>query len=495
MKKLICLVLSAVLALGALSLFAGCAESEVKDKAKKAEVLAAFDSAEASAFDMTMETSVEASSESDESASETTVSERTDITAYEEDSLVYGDMYMTVSADSSYRSETYTSTESSKNYVFGFARGKEAYAASGEWKDRGVKAGDFDALVEDYRKTAEPLTSTDISALFDPDSFVQTGSSVSGAEEYLGLATQTEGKVFETSKGYRIEYDFVEEYRNLAKKLEAAAPFYAENPDCTVSELFEAAGLAGFEDFFFLNAIYDGSMPAEVCIGPSESFAENMKDLGKNTEKELIGDLFGIEIGEGDKASFTFKVSAELDGKLAFKDLSMTLKVSAEANLQGTKTKFKADISLEAKACASKPAVRSLTGLTAALTRPDAGTYPFQKIYDSWSTSLYESESGEYLDGDLTGNAVVQEDGTTVVTLTFTGENEGCPAVTETWTVDLTAIPDGGRAEHVFFTDYMGGSYLGITAEIYAGPGYYEIYGPYNFQRTEIPEKHYTVTL
>ena len=467
MKRLACVLLSAVFMLGALALCAGCG-SEVTDEAKKKEILAAFDKAEISMFEMTVEVSAMASSKRDDGFSITKSTARSDVVAYEENGRLYGDMYMDVSADAISGDDDYSQSETSKVYTVAFARGDIAYTDSGEWADCNVKEGDFDALIENYRGTADPLSSADISALFDLESLGQ-----GDVEAYVELATGIDGKVIKTNGGYRIEYDFVDGYRQLIRKLESAMPYYAEHPDITVSELFEVAGMAGAEKIYFFYDDTDYTSAPASYWGSPEELAEYLKSAEEDTGRELARNMFSLSyLGEEDKASLTIKVTAELDGELRFKSLSMLFQSSVELSNETGETwsDSKTELSMQVKALSQTPALRTLTGLKAELYRPAVGTFG---LGNETSASLYLPVGGDRIDGKLTGKAVVQEDGPAVVTLTFTGDHG--PAVTETWTVDLMAISVGERVSHTFFTEYMGETYRGLSEEIASEFDSYEI--------------------
>ncbi len=499
MKKLACIVLSAVLLMGTLALFAGC--GQVKDEAKRQEILAAFNKAEPTMFKMSVdvfeETSKEpsAAEESDDKTEETeeetyreSASGHADLTAYEEGGLVYGDMYTDASADSERTSDGTTVTDAARTYALSFARGNIAYTAAGEWETRrGVEEGNFDALLENYRETADPLSSTGISSLSDLGVVGEVDT-----EEYLDLATHFEGKVFNSFGGYRIEYDFVEIYRKIVQKLENAAPYYAENPDITVAELFEAADLKGAEDIYFLAwGSGHGDELASDCFGSPETFAETMKRVREHTEEELVSKLFAIGLDEDDSCTLTYKVTAELDGSLAFKNLSLTLGYTANTDTDTAKLYFKNGVFLSMEALPEKPVLRALTGLTAGLSRPVPATYDLN-LFGSEPVTLQPSAAGEKgIAGTLTASLSVQEDGAGVFSLTFTNGNGA--SQTETWKVNLLAVHPNESVEHTFFTGYAGGSYLGSTVRVEGGYDTYLLRGDVFFET--IPKEWTTVTL
>lgn len=227
-------VLAAVLGLSVLVAFTGC--GLITDEAKKEEVFAALEQAEISAFDLTAELSSKSETKSDDGSGSYTVSQTVNASVYEQNELLYGDLYTNISSKTVQETKSEKTTETSDKYGISFARGKDVYSANGKWSDTRARAGDFDTLMDEYLESGKELTWANSSqASFD-------------VEEYAAYFSfsKLEGKsVYQDGDGYRVEIDVVKAASAVFDSLSAAADYYTNHPDCTVAELFKAAGIAG----------------------------------------------------------------------------------------------------------------------------------------------------------------------------------------------------------------------------------------------------------
>ena len=435
MKKIGCCLLAVFLGMGAL---AGCAQN-ITGEAKKREALAAFQEAEMSAFEVTAAHSSETMMQSEGGTVMNADTRALTAYAYRENGAVYGDVYRDMSYCSMVDDRTFD------EYSVSFARGENVYSASGSWTDSHAEAGDFNALLKEYTTSAKPLK-REAGDVFDV-----------GAQDvsaYAVLGKVAEGKVYRDGKGYRIEYDVVKAMEKVMEKLEDAAGFYAENPNCTLSKLFEAAGMNGLDGWLFGENKY-GKIPAETYFSSPWGFAAALKEAKEDPERFLLEKAYGFRGAAGDKGSLNYTLTAKLSEGLALTELNIARRASVKQSYDdSTMRTGKLESAVTIRALGENPKLRDLTGMSANLGGfPEAGTYPLEK--DEYAYLYYEGGvlGRDYVRGTVEGNAVVASDGIATITLTFT-PLDGSAGKTETVTVNLTELELYRSREWTVFTEF-----------------------------------------
>ena len=491
MKKLTCLMLSAVFALGTLPLFAGCTKQKINDEAKEAEVLSALNSVEVSAFELSMESHSTASKKSGEHYwSEAESKQSMSVVAYEEDGQVYGDMLIDTYKSSAYEAGFVWGVhrESSSTYDLSFARGDVAYTTEGSWENINVKAGDFDALLKDYRTSTRALIAKDIFSDFEAED----------VEKYAALGTIVKGNVYSVFGGYRIEYDLVDGVATVLKRLTQASKYYAKNPDITVAELFEAAQMAGLEDIVFLGDEY-GKRPASELFGEPGQFLNTLNRAIDNPVLFLLENRFGYPEGDDRTAVFSYTLTIELDTKMNFKRLDMKMDLDLDMLSDQGETKTEADgmMNLTVKALSKPPKLLDLSGLHAQTRRPVADEYDFSVdgVLFGYPVDYGSYIKNEYLKSTVSGHIVVDDTGIATFTIHLVShDDDGRELVNETGTAAIDLIRDVDYGDYIdrmgkamFFEDLhvtlasgevvkTDGQWLGVS---FVGSHYYVELGGY----------------
>lgn len=342
MKKLACIVLSAAIAAGGLALFAGCGR-EVGEE-EKAEVLAALQTAEFSAFEVSVDTNavketttslVEYDKKQWSDKNKETAKQTLDLVAYEEDGLLFGDCFVNS-----------VEGEDEARYAVTFFRGNSVLTADGEWEEIGVKPGDNDALVEECRRRGL-LTITD-----------DARPAESGPNVYGDFGLSADSKVVRTIGGYRIEYDVVSALKAVFQKLKGGAAYYKEHPNCTLGELFSASGLKGLDEVFGYLAGTFGETPAvNDLFGDPDYFETAVQNAAEDPEAFLFDALFGFIVVGSNTGTIDFTVTVDLNKNYAFKKAESVLRITmgqisywAYTIDQYSQTEIKTEIGMKMKA-------------------------------------------------------------------------------------------------------------------------------------------------
>ncbi len=357
MKKSTWVVFCAMFAAGALALFAGCGKKEVGE-AEKAEVLAALETAEFSAFDASIDaTAVDkkvTSRVTDKktqwsTTDKTTAKQAIDVTAYERGGLLFGDSFTNI-----------VDKDGVKRFELAFVRGKSAFYGDGTWEEVGVKAGNFGALVKECRENSFLLAGDVRLAVDDLGSY--------GNSELTAMS-----KVYKAGSGYRVEYDVIDALATVFEKLEGGAAYYKEHPDCTLGELFAASDLEGFDEVFsYVVETLGGEPSVRELFGDPYEFGATVREAQKDPEAFLIEGLFGFIVVGSNEGTMDFTVTIDVDKKYAVKKIESTLNVfMSERSYWGyaygdyalTVLDREIEVKMKVKPLSSDPALTDLTWL------------------------------------------------------------------------------------------------------------------------------------
>lgn len=453
MRKIVSLVLGIIMSFSVLGVLAGCGEAKLSGKARDKVLAAAFE-AEISAFELTMHTKAESKSNSGGSTTKVVMSQELTMLACEKEGQAYGDLFMNVLTRKFIGGKEKSSADV---FTVSFLRGNDVYTASESWGKFNAKKREYEALIEEYRSSGEPLVYS------RADYYDTSDMGASDATVYLALSEYAGGTVYRTESGYRVDFDLVKAAGNIFKKLKDVTSVYEASPNMTVGELFEAAGVGGMEDVVFLSEVSEERRATYIFGEPSE-FLERLNQAAKNPKSFILSEAFNFSNAAAEKGTFDYTITMELDKDMAVTGMVVSLNVNAvdEGNFGYLKS-----LSLESEitftVLENSPELTELAGLRVDmgyLVTP--GTYEF----DANRYFIEPVRVGDFyywVTATGIGRVTIREDGTAEITLSAIAEItlsaiaessdvEEIGSVTETKTIALPSL--NMKKKCVFFRSF-----------------------------------------